>query len=174
MRKVAIMIGSDSDLPQCRSGLEYLTKAQSEGLVEVPYIITSSIHRHTLETLHRVSRLAAEEEGIDVLIAGAGRANHLTGMCDSYLRYTLHNQHLVVVGVAFEDKTNPKRTEVAVVSITEVPGTQAVFDNFVGEEGFLKACQFAVEGELPQIEYRSAPPRVERTLERALEVLSGR
>jgi hypothetical protein len=40
------------------------------------------------------------------------------------------------------------------MSIKHVPGTQVVFEDFVGEEGFLKACQMAVEGNLPEIKLK--------------------
>lgn len=34
-RKIAVMIGSDSDLPQCREGLKYLLRGHQVGLIEV-------------------------------------------------------------------------------------------------------------------------------------------
>jgi len=34
MRNIGIMIGFDSDLPQCYEGLKYLGKAEQKGIVE--------------------------------------------------------------------------------------------------------------------------------------------
>jgi len=49
-----------------------------------------------------------------------------------------------------------------------VPGTQVIFDDFVGELGFYRACQFAVEGELPKVILKEGKPAVERSLEEAI------
>jgi len=173
MRKVAIaiLIGSDSDLAQCREGLSYLADLETRELAEVVGVWTASIHRNTDEVLDGLADLA-QREVVDVLIAGAGWANALTGTCDSYLRYSLDNDRIVVIGVAFEDKENPQHTQAAILSITEVPRNQVVFDDFVGAEGFLKACRFAVEGELPKIKLPEAKSVVRRSVREALEQAS--
>lgn len=124
-------------------------RGSSKKLAEVPVFLIASIHRNTSVVLQQLTAWS-KYNYIDVLIAGAGMANHLTGVCDAYLRYTLENNHIVVVGVAFAHE-NPKNTEAAATSITQVPGTQVVFDNFVGLHGFHRACVFAVEGDLPNI-----------------------
>lgn len=154
MRRIAVILGSKSDLSQCCSGLELLEAACLRGEIEMGVVI-SSIHRATDETLQYLRFLSREEEPPDVLITGAGWANHLTGMCDSYLRYQMRNDKIVVVGVAFEDLGNDLHTLAAKLSITEVPGNQVVFDderkNFVGSDGFTRACEFAINGLLPTI-----------------------
>lgn len=74
--KVAIIMGSDSDLPVMKEAAEVLEE------FEVPYEITIvSAHR----TPHRMFEYAtsAEERGIDVIIAGAGGSAHLPGMTAS-------------------------------------------------------------------------------------------
>jgi phosphoribosylcarboxyaminoimidazole (NCAIR) mutase len=170
MRRIAIMIGSDSDLPQCKKGLVCLADAVRAGRAEVVEVITASIHRNTEYVLEKLLSLVGK---IDVLIAGAGWANHLTGTADAFLRYTLKDASIVVIGVAFVDKDSEMRTVTAELSITNVPGTQVVFENFIGEEGFFKACFFSVEGELPAITLKDPKPPITRTLEEALKAAQG-
>lgn len=165
-RKIAVMIGSDSDLPQCESGFEYLLEAERKGLVKVIKVITNSIHRNTQGVLDKLLDLYVRDD-VDAIIAGAGMANHLTGTIDAYLRYGLDNDKIVVVGVAFLGK-DPAHTRVARESIIYVPGTQVVFDEYVGARGFYRACEFAVTGELPKIILKEGKPTKERTLKEAL------
>lgn len=70
--KVAILLGSDSDLPVMRLCLEQLEK------FEVPFdIVVASAHR----TPERVKRYVAEceEAGVQVFVCAAGGAAHLAG-----------------------------------------------------------------------------------------------
>ena len=170
MRTIAVMIGSDSDLPQCKEGFEYLARIVESGETEITAVITSSIHRNTHAVLRCLEDLRYED--VTALIVGAGCANHLTGTCDAFLRHTLRDRRIVVIGVAFEDKQDQYNTQAAVLSIVKVPGNQVVFDNFVGAEGFLRACQFAVKGELPEIRLKSVEPVVRRTIQEALEAIA--
>ena len=174
MRRVGIMIGSDSDLKQCLPGFKYLGGVVKEGKAEVVDVITNSIHRNTEDTLKNicdctvVQSLNVYNSGLDVLIVGAGMANHLTGTTDAYLRYGLKNSKVIVIGVAFEGKTE-EDTQAAILSIKKVPGTQVVFnDAFVGENGFLSACRKAVEDELPSIKLSDPKPVVHRSLDEAI------
>ncbi len=167
MRRIAIMIGSDSDLKQCVRGFEYLIEAERQGLVEVVSVITNSIHRNGKKVFKKLFWLSISE--VDVIIAGAGMANHLTGTADAHLRYGLRDDRLVVVGVAFEGKTEAE-TRAARESIIYVPGTQVVFNEYIGAEGFYRACDFAVLGELPKIVLKEGKPVVKRTLKEAIRV----
>jgi phosphoribosylcarboxyaminoimidazole (NCAIR) mutase len=167
MRKIAVMIGSDSDLPQCESGFEYLLKAEEKGLVEIVSVITNSIHRNTGSVLDQLLDFHIHND-IDAIIAGAGMANHLTGTVDAFLRYGLGDDKIVVIGIAFEGKTEAE-TRAAQESIIYVPGTQVVFDEYVGAKGFYRACDFATLGELPKIILKKGKPIVERSLEEAME-----
>ncbi|MFH1866621.1 MAG: AIR carboxylase family protein [Patescibacteria group bacterium] len=166
-RRIAIIVGSDSDLSQCSPGLEYLKRAVEAGSIEVVDVITASIHRNTDKVLDLCRRLSGL---VDVVIVGAGWANHLTGTVDAYLRYTLKNDQLVVVGVAFADPDNTVHTEAAKLSISEVPGTWVVFNNYVGRYGFFEACMFAVSADLPVIKLKKPKLLKRRTLVKAIEV----
>lgn len=170
MRKIAVIIGSKSDLTQCHKGLRILSRNQEE--VQVVGVYIRSQHRNTLETQELLRELTKME--VDIAIVGAGWANHLTGCCDAYLRYTLKNNRLVVIGVAFEDKQNERHTNAAILSVTEVPGTQVIFedDGFpnVGESGFIRACVLAIDGDLPKIKIPEPRPTMDLSLEEALEI----
>lgn len=71
--KVAVIMGSDSDLPVMKDASDILETLGVE--CEVTIV---SAHR-TPERLYRYAR-TAEERGIKVVIAGAGGAAHLPGM----------------------------------------------------------------------------------------------
>lgn len=158
VRRIAVMFGSRSDLGQCLEGLELLQRAVCHE-IELIDIRASSIHRMTRETLAQLESLSKTKPPIDVLITAAGWANHLTGVSDAYLRYGLGDTQIVVVGVALVDPDNPRHSMAARLSITEVPGTQVVYKDeegeFVGADGFKRACGFAIRGSLPEI----TPPK---------------
>ena len=72
MKKVGLIMGSDSDLPVVEKAVEQLKK------LEIPYEAhIYSAHRTPEET--RAFALKAEENGFGVLIAFAGKAAHLAG-----------------------------------------------------------------------------------------------
>ncbi len=72
MRKVAIIMGSDSDLPIVEKGINVLKE------YEVPFEVhVYSAHRTPVETATFVKN--AEENGFGVIIAAAGMAAHLAG-----------------------------------------------------------------------------------------------
>ena len=71
--KVGVIMGSDSDFPVMKSALVMLKK------FDIPYYVTvASAHR----TPEKASKLAtqARDQGIKVLICGAGHAAHLAGV----------------------------------------------------------------------------------------------
>ncbi len=74
MAKVGILMGSDSDLPVMSKAAEMLEK------FGIDYEMTIlSAHREPDE-FYQYAR-SAEERGLQVIIAGAGLAAHLPGMC---------------------------------------------------------------------------------------------
>lgn len=167
-RKIAVILGSRSDLKQCKDGLLVLQQEVQKGTVEVFGVYIRSIHRNTEATLSLLKELSVPALDVDVIIAGAGMANHLTGCTDAYLRYEIGNMQTVVVGVAFENQERPEWTDAAGASIIHVPGTQVVFNNYVGADGFRRACEFAVTGTLPEIKEPEPRPSERFTLEKAL------
>lgn len=75
--KVAILMGSDSDLPVVRKSIEILKKFDIDFEVNV-----LSAHR----TPDKASQYAksAEKNGFEVIIAAAGKAAHLPGVIAAY------------------------------------------------------------------------------------------
>ncbi len=74
MAKVGILMGSDSDMPVMKKAAETLDK------LEIDYEMRIiSAHREP-EVFFDYAK-GAEERGIKVIIAGAGMAAHLPGMC---------------------------------------------------------------------------------------------
>ena len=74
MVKVGILMGSDSDLPVMKKAAEMLEKFGIE------YEMTI-ISAHRMPDVFTEYATKAEERGIEVIIAGAGGAAHLPGMC---------------------------------------------------------------------------------------------
>ena len=74
MAKVGIVMGSDSDMPVMRKAAEILDKLGVEYEMRI-----ISAHREP-DVFFEYAK-SAEEEGLKVIIAGAGMAAHLPGMC---------------------------------------------------------------------------------------------
>ena len=74
MAKVGILMGSDSDLPVMKKAADMLEKFGIE------YEMTI-ISAHRMPDVFVDYATKAEERGVEVIIAGAGKAAHLPGMC---------------------------------------------------------------------------------------------
>ena len=74
MAKVGIVMGSDSDMPIMAKAADVLEKLG----IEFDMTIISA-HREPEEFFNYAK--TAEEKGYKVIIAGAGKAAHLPGMC---------------------------------------------------------------------------------------------
>ena len=73
MKKVAIVMGSDSDLPVVQKAVDMLKS------LDVPYEVhVYSAHRTPRQTIEFAA--SAEENGFGVIIAAAGMAAHLAGV----------------------------------------------------------------------------------------------
>ena len=91
MLKVAIVMGSDSDLPTMQKAIDMLGKLEIEYEVRI-----LSAHR-TPEACAFFSR-SAQENGFGVIIAAAGKAAHLAGAIAA-------NTTLPVIGVPIKSST---------------------------------------------------------------------
>ena len=74
MAKVGIVMGSDSDMPVMSKAAEVLEK------LGVDFEMTI-ISAHREPDIFFEYAKSAEEKGFKVIIAGAGKAAHLPGMC---------------------------------------------------------------------------------------------
>lgn len=107
MHKVAVIMGSTSDLPIMQEAIDILKGFDIE--VEVDIV---SAHR-TPEKLFEYGK-TAHERGIKVIIAGAGGAAHLPGMIASL-------SPLPVIGVPVKSSNSIDGWD-SVLSILQMPG----------------------------------------------------
>ncbi|MBQ8689677.1 MAG: 5-(carboxyamino)imidazole ribonucleotide mutase [Clostridia bacterium] len=90
MKKVAVIMGSDSDLPIVEKGINVLRD------YGIPFEVhVYSAHRTPAEAAAFVS--SAAERGFGVIIAAAGMAAHLAGAVAA-------NTHLPVIGIPISSK----------------------------------------------------------------------
>lgn len=106
MAKVGIVMGSDSDLPVMSKAAEALEKLGVD--FEMTVI---SAHREP-DVFFEYAK-SAEEKGFKVIIAGAGKAAHLPGMCAAIFP-------LPVIGVPM--KTSDLGGVDSLYSIVQMPG----------------------------------------------------
>ena len=91
MKKVAIIMGSDSDLNAVRPAAVMLRK------LEIPFAVRIISAHRTPDAAARFARGAADE-GFGVLIAAAGKAAHLAGALAA-------NSPLPVIGIPIKSST---------------------------------------------------------------------
>jgi len=106
MKKVAVVMGSDSDLPVVSKAIETLKE------FGVPYEVhVFSAHRTPVEA--RDFTLSARDEGFGVIIAAAGKAAHLAGAIAA-------NTTLPVIGIPIKSSTLDGLD--ALLSTVQMPG----------------------------------------------------
>lgn len=165
--RIATMFGSDSDLEQAVEAHDFLIQLADDGRVELFDEWTNSIHRNPIDVLFKLAFLIGK---VDAIIVGAGRANQLTGCANAFLRNLFRDSYIVIFGVAIADPKNSLHTQAAILSITELPGSEVVFNNYVGAEGCLRATQDAASGIYPVITLKEQKPAVQRSMREALEI----
>lgn len=129
MRKVAILMGSETDRPVMEAALPYLDHFQ------VPYEIhVLSAHRNP----DQVARFAAaaRENGFGVLIAGAGMAAHLAGAVKAH-------STLPVIGVPLPGGVADGLD--ALLSTVQMPKGVPVATVSLGKAGAINAAVLAAE-----------------------------
>ena len=135
-RKVAIVMGSQSDWPTMRRAAEML---ETLGVEHEARVV--SAHR-TPERMVAFAKGAADE-GFSVVIAGAGGAAHLPGMIASLT-------HLPVLGVPVQSKALSGQD--SLLSIVQMPagipvGTLAIGEAGAANAGLLAASILALADE---------------------------
>ncbi len=129
MKKVAILMGSETDRPIMEAALPYLDHFQ------VPYEVhILSAHRNP----GQVARFAsgARENGFGVLVAGAGMAAHLAGAVKAH-------STLPVIGVPLPGGVADGLD--ALLSTVQMPKGVPVATVSVGKAGAINAAVLAVE-----------------------------
>lgn len=104
--KVAVVMGSDSDLPVMKAAVEVLKSFEIEVVLDIV-----SAHR-TPEYMFDFAR-NAESNGIQVIIAGAGGAAHLPGMLASLT-------HIPIIGVPVKSSNSLDGWD-SILSILQMP-----------------------------------------------------
>lgn len=127
--KIAVVLGSDSDLPTMEGGLKLLKDFGAPFELRI-----LSAHRSPDDTARFAK--AAEGRGIKVIIAGAGGAAHLAGVIAS-------NTTLPVIGVPI--RTQDLKGIDSLLSIAQMPGGVPVGTMAIGEAGAKNAAIFATE-----------------------------
>lgn len=129
MPLVAIIMGSESDMPVMKAATEVLDK------FNVTYeIIVASAHRSP-GLVHEFAS-SAEDSGIEVIIAGAGGAAHLPGVIAS-------ETVLPVIGVPID--SSPMKGFDSLLSMVQMPGGVPVATMAVGTAGAKNAAILAVQ-----------------------------
>jgi 5-(carboxyamino)imidazole ribonucleotide mutase len=126
---VAIIMGSESDMPVMKAATEVLDKFKIEY-----NIIVASAHRSPV-LVHEFAS-SAEESGLEVIIAGAGGAAHLPGVIAS-------ETVLPVIGVPID--SSPMKGFDSLLSIVQMPGGVPVATMAVGTAGAKNAAILAVQ-----------------------------
>jgi phosphoribosylaminoimidazole carboxylase PurE protein len=126
---VAIVMGSDSDLPVMDEAIKTLDS------FAIPYeVLISSAHR-TPQRTAAFSR-TAQQRGIEVIIAGAGWAAHLAGVIAA-------ETTLPVLGVPID--SSPLNGLDALLSMAQMPGGVPVATMTIGKAGAKNAAVFAAQ-----------------------------
>ena len=128
MAAVGIVMGSDSDMPVMSKAAEIL---DAFGIDYEMHII--SAHREP-DVFFEWAK-GAEERGIKVIIAGAGMAAHLPGMCAALFP-------LPVIGIPMHTKSLGGRD--SLYSIVQMPGGIPVATTAIGKSGATNAGLLAV------------------------------
>jgi len=126
---VAVIMGSDSDLPIMESAVEVLKE------FAVPFEVRVLSAHRSPQAVHEFAS-GAEKKGLKVIIAGAGGAAHLAGVVASLTT-------LPVIGV-------PMPTECmggldSLLSILQMPGGVPVATMGIGKSGARNAALLAVQ-----------------------------
>jgi 5-(carboxyamino)imidazole ribonucleotide mutase len=124
---VGVVMGSKSDEPLMQPALDTLQELSIEYEVSV-----ISAHRHPEKT--RQYGLNARDRGIEVIIAGAGRAAHLPGVMASWTT-------LPVIGVPLP--TSELKGMDALLSVAQMPGGVPVACVAIGSAGAKNAALLA-------------------------------
>ena len=129
MSKVAILLGSSSDQEAMDGCCQYLTR------FGIPFDLKiSSAHRQPDETAEFVKQ--AEASGYSIIIAAAGMAAHLPGVCASHTT-------LPVIGVPLEGSA--LNGVDALYSIVQMPAGVPVATVAIGSAGAKNAAVLAAE-----------------------------
>ena len=128
--QVAVVMGSDSDLPTMKSCIDQL---KAFGIDPIVRII--SAHRTPVVAADFAGNAA--KNGIKVIIAAAGMAAHLAGAMAA-------KSHLPIIGVPMQASTGPNGMD-ALLSTVQMPPGVPVATVAIGKAGAKNAAILAVQ-----------------------------
>lgn len=152
MGKILIIVESSDDLYQCWEGLKLLKRVEDEKCISVKVYIANQL-RHTERLQWLLKSLFTMGSPPDVIITCSGSSNLLTGGTDGFLRYSIKDYSIPVIGVGIMDDINNRA---AYVRMACTKDTQAIIKDengiaFMGRPGFFQACIFALKGKFKKI-----------------------
>ncbi len=127
---VAVLMGSDSDLPTMQGCIDQL---RAFGITPIVRIL--SAHRTPLQAAEFAQK--AKDNGICVIIAAAGMAAHLAGAMAA-------QSPLPVIGVPLAAAEGPNGLD-ALLSTVQMPPGMPVASMAIGKAGAKNAAIFAVQ-----------------------------
>ncbi len=127
--KIAVVLGSDSDLPTMEEGLKVFRDFR------MPYEL-KILSAHRSPALVHAFAKSVEKRGIKVIIAAAGGAAHLAGVIASLTR-------LPVIGVPME--TQSLKGIDSLFSTVQMPSGVPVASMAIGKTGAKNAAIFALQ-----------------------------
>ena len=128
-QKVAIIMGSTSDMPTMQQAVDMLTQ------FEIPHDVKIVSAHRTPEFMFSFAT-TAEDNGYNVIIAGAGGAAHLPGMVASLTT-------LPVIGVPIQSRALSGKD--SLLSIVQMPGGVPVATMAIGDAGAKNAGILAAQ-----------------------------
>lgn len=165
-RKIVMLVDSRSDIPKVRDGISLLRIAQRRGLIEWRCADVCSVHRNG-KTLREIVE-EYSDDGVDAIIAVAGKLAALFGDIDSMLRNEHENSTTRVIPVPLKGKSE-QSSLAALYSVLEVPNHKLLY-----QEDFFQnptaAFEFAIYGPLAPIELEEQKPAERLTPENFYEI----
>ena len=147
--KVALILGSESDIPFVQSAIKKYPFPGSGSRIGAIALHIMSCHRNPLELYQFVC--SERCHGVDAIIAAGGKAFALPGVIDALVYAS--GQRVPVIGVALGDP-GTEALEAAKLSIKQLPGQPVMMDEirgevYAGEKGLQAALERLDIGELP-------------------------
>ena len=127
---VAVLMGSDSDLPTMESCIKQLKDFGIEPIVRI-------LSAHRTPAIACEFAAGAADNGVKVIIAAAGMAAHLAGAMAA------HSQ-LPIIGVPMQAKEGPCGLD-ALLSTVQMPPGMPVGSMAIGKAGAKNAAVFALQ-----------------------------
>ncbi len=127
---VAILMGSDSDLPTMQACIDQLKAFDIDPIVRI-----LSAHRTPMQSAEFAEK--AKDNGVKIIIAAAGMAAHLAGAMAAHTT-------LPIIGVPMQAAEGPNGLD-ALLSTVQMPPGMPVGTMAIGKAGAKNAAVYAVQ-----------------------------